>query len=332
MIKSTHYFAVGTLKAGLSLVTLVMVSACGLLGGGGGGTTPTPAGAVGGPTKAAATSASPATAGESPVAMLGELTQKVFVVPPGGAQHAGTYGEPIAIGDDLFTDETGRVRVIFSSGSTVRLAPNTRLTLTDHKSNATDDWLTRLNLAIGQVWAIVPTGSLSVETPIGVGAVRGSFISVIYIPGAPDTFDDDILIILCLEGDCTATTRLGEMQFGIGQKVIITGDGVLPAGPVSMDQADVDEWLANNPEILILFRGSTLAPGPDALATITAQVGPDLLTGGGFVVAFPILLTSTPTETPTPTPTPTPTATPTNPPPAPGPSATPCVPSTIPCP
>ena len=332
MIKRTYYLIASALKAGLAAGALVAMTACGLLGGGGGGTTPTPAGAVGGPTKAAAPSVAPNVSGGAPVAVLGELTPKVFVVAPGTAQHAGVYGEPVALGNDLFTDETGRVRVIFSSGSTVRLAPNTRLTLSEHQPNAEGDWLTRLSLAIGQVWAIVPTGSLSVETPIGVGAVRGSFISLIYLPGEPDTFDDDILIILCLEGNCTATTRLGEMRFGIGQKVIITGEGVLPAAPLSMDQADIDDWLANNPEILILFRGSILAPGPDALATITAQGGPDLLTSGGFVVAFPILITSTPTNTPTPTPTPTPTATPTNPPPALGPSATACVPGTLPCP
>ncbi len=243
------------------------------------------------------------TATEAPAnqfGLLGELTDRVFVQPSETDQaHLGVFGESLPIGALVNTDQTGRARLLLQNGTTVRMAPNTQITLTDHQQPQSGDVITQLDLLVGKVWAILGRGAsetLTVETPIGVGAVRGSYMSVEYAPGKPDDPSDDVLIVTCLEGNCSVTNDTGTVNLTTGQKAIIEGKGGPISGPNPMTQEDVNDWLNNNPEILILF-SITNGQGPASLGPITIQ-----LPGGGFIVVLP-----PDTETPTPTPTATPT-------------------------
>jgi hypothetical protein len=232
---------------------------------------------------------------------LGDITDEVTVKASAkAAEKPGVFGQSLPKGAVLTTNETGRARVLLQNGSTVRLAPNTQLTLVDRQEpkTDTDNVLTQLNLLVGKVWAILGRGaneSLTVETPIGTGAVRGSYMSIEYIPGKPNDPSDDILIITCLEGDCSLTTPLGTINLTTGQKVILTGQGNQPNGPIPMTQQDIQDWLDNNVEILILF-GVGNGTGPVSLGPITLQ-----LPGGGTIVIVLPAATDTPTPTPTPT-------------------------------
>jgi FecR protein len=263
------------------------------------------------PTKSAPTAAPSATSAGSqattaPTAeqfgILGDTTKKVSVKSSLETDaHEGVFGESLPKGAVLNTDDTGRARILLQNGSTLRLAPNTQLALTDRQEPTTGNILTQLDLLVGKVWAILGRGaneSLTIETPIGVGAVRGSYMSVEYIPGKLDDPTDDILIITCLEGDCSVTTPLGTVNLTTGQKITITGKGNPPVGPVPMTQQDIQDWLDNNVEILILFGINGNGQAPTSLGPITLQ-----LPGGGTIV---IVLGP---DTPTPTATPTPSAT-----------------------
>jgi len=229
--------------------------------------------------------------------ILGDTTAKVSVKSSSKSDaHEGVFGESLPKGAVLNTDKTGRARILLQNGSSVRLAPNTQLALTDREQPATGDIATQFNLLVGKVWAILGRGAnetLTIETPIGVGAVRGSYMSVEYIPGKPNDPSDDILIITCLEGDCSLTTPLGTVNLTTGQKITITGKGNPPVGPVSMTQQDIQDWLDNNVEILILF-GIGNGQAPTSLGPVTLQ-----LPGGGTIVI--VLPGATDTETPTPT-------------------------------
>lgn len=233
--------------------------------------------------------------------ILGDITDHVTVKASAKAQEKpGTFGESLPKGAVLTTDDTGRARILLENGSTVRMAPNTQLSLVDRQEpkTETDNVLTQLNLLVGKVWAILGKGadeSLEIETPIGTGAVRGSYMSIEYIPGASDDPTDDVLIITCLEGNCSLTTPLGTINLTTGQKVIIIGKGNPPTGPTPMTQEDVQDWLDNNVEILILFGiGNGQTGGPIALGPITLQ-----LPGGGTIVVVIPAATDTPTPTPT---------------------------------
>ena len=274
--------------------------------------TATSAGAVAQPTPAAiaarvTVTLGPTELGES-LGLLGDVIQKVLVKPSAAAEeHQGVFGEALPVGATVKTDETGRARLLLENGSTVRLAPNSQIVLTDRQQPESGDVLTRLNLLVGQVWVILGRGTaetLTVETPIGVGAVRGSFMSVVYLPGDPDDLTDDILSITCLEGECELTTPLGTVKLTTGQKIGLAGKGNAPTGPVPMTQADIREWLDNNVEILILFGIFDQSQGGQPPQSLGPILLPIQIPGGGDIfVLVP------PTNTPTPTPTPTATNT-----------------------
>lgn len=278
------------------------------------GTAPTKAPATA--TKAsAATKASPATSAPAPATaggpdtgarfgLMGDLTQKVSVKPSEDVEpHPGQFGESLPVGAEVDTDETGRARLLLENGTTVRLAPNTQTVLTDRRQPASGDLLTQLNLLIGKVWVLLPRGAnetLTVETPAGVGAVRGSFMSVEYAPGRPNDDSDDVLIITCLEGDCSISNATGTLKLTTGQKAFIQAKGGPIAGPEPMTQADVNDWLDNNPEILILF-GITNGQPPESGGPVTIQIP-----GGGIIFILPTPTSTGAAASPTPTPTPTP--------------------------
>ena len=95
----------------------------------------------------------------------------------------------------------GRAHVLFTEGTLIRISENTLLSLADMNTNP-DEPVARFFLEIGKIWLVLQSGTVEVETPIGVATVRGSFESVEYYPGNLDDPNDDHMIVTCLEGDC----------------------------------------------------------------------------------------------------------------------------------
>lgn len=217
--------------------------------------------------------------------LLADLKDKVSIKPAGSASaHAGLFGEALPKGAVLTTDTTGQARIILQNGTTVRLASNSQLSLSDRQQAQDGSILSQFSLVVGKIWAILGRGgneTLTVETPIGVGAVRGSYLSVEYIPGKADDPSDDILIITCLEGDCSLTTPLGTINLTTGQKITITGKGNPPVGPSPLTQQDIQDWLDNNVDILVLF-GVTDGQLPESNGPVTIQIP-----GGGTFFILP---------------------------------------------
>lgn len=196
---------------------------------------------------------SPGTSPESEVekvAVLGDLSPLVSIRASNEDDwQEARFGDTLGVGNELLTDANGRARVLFSEGTVLRLAPNTQITVTDHRQAASQNWLTRLNLWVGQLWLLTQGDQAQVETPLGVASVQGSLLSVIYLPGDANSSTDDILIALCLEGQCSLSNDLGEVLLTNGQKAIVRGGGQPVLGPDCMTLEEVNDWLANNPEI-----------------------------------------------------------------------------------
>ena len=100
------------------------------------------------------------------------------------------------------TLDASRAHVLFTEGTLLRISENTLLSLADMNTDL-DEPVARFFLEIGKIWLVLQVGTVEVETPIGVAAVRGSYESVEYYPGNPDDPNDDHMIVTCLEGNCT---------------------------------------------------------------------------------------------------------------------------------
>ena len=191
------------------------------------------------------------------------------------------------------TGSDGRLRLDLSTGTIVRVAPDSLFTLVSNEP--TDGSLkTRLQLTIGKIFVILNGGSFEVETPTGTAAVRGSFMSVEY-----DSNSGGVKIT-CLEGHCALNSAGGTVEITAGQTVTITGIGQPPQIGIMNDE-DIQDWLDNNPEAAIFVAALQVEPSPAPNPTIFDS--PPL-------VYIPPVVKKTKEPQPTATPISVPTATP----------------------
>ena len=198
------------------------------------------------------------------------------------------------------TGSDGRARLDLSTGTIVRIAPNSQFTL---QSNQQEDggFITRLLMQTGRIWVILKGGQLEVETPSGMAAVRGSFMSVWIDPQTNDIW------VACLEGWCQAGNPSGMIELIAAEGTVLYSfdpQGNVPPPPPALrhlSQQDIDDFLANNPEASQVMNAiiATASALPTLTPTFTPTVTP----------AATQILTSTPTQTPTRTVTPIFTAT-----------------------
>ena len=137
-------------------------------------------------------------------ATLSELQGSVEIMNPGQTEvtPAGD-GMTITEGGQIQTGEDGRVRLDLSTGTMIRLAPNTSFLLASN-AETEDGLFTRIQLAAGRIWIVLTGGSMDVETPSGVASVRGSYMSVWVDPETEDVW------VTCLEGWCQAENPTSE--------------------------------------------------------------------------------------------------------------------------
>jgi hypothetical protein len=160
-------------------------------------------------------------------------------------------------------------RLEFSTGTIVRVAPNTQFTL---QSNAPKDngLVTRLVVSAGQVWVILHGGLMEVETPSGVATVHGSYMSV-----SVDPLSEDVSVT-CLEGWCKAENPTAVMEMVAGQGASLyhwNSAGNTPPPPPKLhylSQDEVDQFVKNNPEAEQIM--NNIVATASALPTLTPTV------------------------------------------------------------
>lgn len=171
---------------------------------------------------------------------------------------AATVGQTLPGGGEVQTLEDGEARVDISPNTIVRLGPRTHFVVADlGESDKQPD--TKVELIVGELWVILNSalngGSFEVETPVGVAAVRGSYLSVDYDPVS------DSLIISCLEGFCSVRNRFGVADLIAEQETLIRR-GLPPEPPGPMDPDRLERWqrFAREAQALIAPALTRLAP------------------------------------------------------------------------
>ncbi len=183
-------------------------------------------------------------------------------------------GTTLAVGYQVRTGEDGRAFIEFTEGSRLRLGPNTTITF-NFLNPFNDSLLTSVALDRGEVFILLTSGALDVETSLGIGSARASYMSV--------TYDEltQTLSLSCLQGTCTFT----DFFVPGGWKYEQTGP--VRSEPQRMQLADFGFWGVRVPE-----------------ATQWAFYATEALVQGSATI--PVIATETPTLMPTVTPTPTP--------------------------
>ncbi len=203
-------------------------------------------------------------------------------------------------GGEVKTGDASKARLDFSDGTILRLAQNSSFVMQTITPSA-DGLVARIKLEAGKIWVSLTGGTLQVETPVGVAAVRGSFAVIEYSPGDPDNPDDDLLVLDCLEGDCTAQNDNVDAHLGNLERVVLNRVAHLR---LTLTGADVEAFLQDNPESQSIIATLTAAPPatdtPQPTKTPQPSFTPSLVSTGTATRAPTETRTATPAATATP--------------------------------
>jgi hypothetical protein len=211
-------------------------------------------------------------------ANLSEITGLVQVLKPiDGFFKDAFNGQGIEVNDQVLTHQDSRVRIDLSNGTMFRIGPFSSFILQEMEEKDEGPF-TRLKLEIGKIWIILRGGAVDVETPSGLASVRGSYLYVEVIPETNET------LITCLEGECVLGNEGGSVTLGAGETAMVVNAQDAPTQG-KMDDEDVNEWLANNPEATLVVVPLTATPtstkgtsgqeGENATATMTFTISPN---------------------------------------------------------
>jgi hypothetical protein len=212
--------------------------------------------------------AAPVPTPDWPAVTLGSLERWVETRPNALASfERASAGQVVPLGAQVRTGPAARVRLDFGGLTQVRLDTGSLVTL-ERFTWAGDRLVSRLRLAYGRLWLRLDHGRLDVITPLGPVMVEGSFAEIEYAPGAdPDETDDDVLVIRCLEGHCTYSNVVHLVTL---QQLRVAQGGLSIVGPTSLAAADVEAFMASNPEFADVAPTLTaLAPSPTPTGTAT---------------------------------------------------------------
>lgn len=169
-----------------------------------------------------------------------------------------TNGELLTESDTVITGEKGSVVLVFANGSTVRIAPNSRLRVDkfqmDPLAEGTDlaklteepsPSQTELNLAFGEIVGNVKklkgTSNYSIKTPVGAAGIRGTTFRIVFRPtGDGRAFNFQVTTaegLVVFEG---TTAGSGPVDVPADQEIIVTvtvenGQATI-TGPVQTQQ------------------------------------------------------------------------------------------------
>ncbi len=170
-------------------------------------------------------------------------------------------GQTVGGNGQVKTGADGHARLDLSSGTIVRVVPDSLYTLVSNEQGS-DGLKTKFKLDLGRIFIILKGGSADVETPSGVASVRGSFMMVEVDPKTKD------VLVTCLEGHCSANNPAGSVDLTGGQKTVLfafdpaTGK-YRPPKAENMSDEDFQKWLDENPEAQQVYLA--------AIATLTAM-------------------------------------------------------------
>lgn len=196
-------------------------------------------------------------------ARLSELLNEVLARQYAGANFIVAFdGTVIEVGGQAQTGDASRARLDLTEGTIVRLDENSLFELIELPQN--QNLFTRLRLAIGRIWITLSGGSMEVETPNGLAAVRGSLLGVSYNPETGTT------TVTCLEGTCSVSANGETITIPQGQQAVIFGLDAPPVLEGQIDDSELQAWLDNNPEAKATVLALTGTVTPSATASVTA--------------------------------------------------------------
>ncbi len=223
-----------------------------------------------------ANTSTPSNSAPDDTALLSEVSGTVQIKNPGQTAFINASNDDILqVGGIVRTGSDGRVRLNFSSGTIVRVAPNSFFTLASNEP-ADKGLLTRLLMRAGELWVILNGGEMQIETPSGTASVRGSYMSVWLDPATEDVW------VTCLEGWCTAENPAAVMEMIAGQGCTLFSfdpEGNVPPPPPMLrylTQQEIEKFLANNPEAqqilqAMMATATALPPLPTLLSPMPQE-------------------------------------------------------------
>lgn len=149
-------------------------------------------------------------------------------------------GELLTETDTVVTGEKGSVVLVFTNGSTVRIAPNSRLRVDKFQMDPLADGTdlsklteepspsqTELNLAFGEIVGNVKklkgTSNYSIKTPVGAAGIRGTTFRIVFRPtGDGRAFNFQVTTaegLVVFEG---TTAGSGPVEVPADQEIIVT--------------------------------------------------------------------------------------------------------------
>jgi LysM repeat protein len=212
-------------------------------------------------------------------------------------------GFVLGVGGQVQTGDASKARLDLDDGSIVRMAANSSFTLQSVEPQSDGSIVARLQLEFGKLWVSLFGGELQVETPAGVATVRGSFAVFSYRPGDPGTVDDDVLVLDCLEGACTARNQVIRAQLGNLERIVL---GPQNSFRQTLTAEDVQLFLRENPESARISATLTAAPPATSQAPAATATATGTPTLAALIPTHTATATSTATRTPTNTPIPIP--------------------------
>lgn len=253
---------------------------------------------------------------------LNEAINLVQTRPGEGVAFAiGQVGDTLQPGAQIQTGSSSQAKLDYAiTGTLLRFGPQTLVTLHE-RGNRNSSVLDHLNLANGKVWISVNWGQYEVETLVGTVTITGSFAVVDYRPGSAATFEDDVLVVDCIEGHCTLSRGGTSAELKNLERFELTNTSLIRS---PLTDADVSAFAQMNPEstrvVLTLTAGAptatptetpTITPSPTATDTPSATPTISRTPTQAFTATRTRVPTAVPTRTPTRTVSPTITRTPT---------------------
>ena len=166
-------------------------------------------------------------------------------------------GALVSGGGQVRTGADSHARIDLSEGVIIRLGADTIFTIQAFAGESPGE-AELVGLDFGKIWVSLFGGAVQVQTPVGAASVRGSFAIFEYRPGLPGDPTDDILIVDCIEGLCTAPTAAGDEQLGTLERITVTNAGTQVTRTLLTD-ADVQNFIIANPDVGEALRATLTA-------------------------------------------------------------------------
>jgi hypothetical protein len=173
----------------------------------------------------------------------------VTIIAADGSQHAAAEGATIAETDTVVTGANSGVVLVFMNGSSVKLAPNSRLLVEEFKMDPLDTNITvskltkepsvsqtKLNLAygdmVGDVKKLNKSSTYGIKTPVGAAGIRGTTFRIVFTLNANGTAAS--FSLQTSEGLVVFTGSNGaSTQVGAGTQVTVTAEVNTATGAVT---------------------------------------------------------------------------------------------------